>query len=149
MRRLFGKGVFWTIVVLLKKNIDFGGSDIPKRLTKSTKNSKNQLPNAEADFFCIFVILGDLGSLLGSLWGAFWEHFGEQNSEGFLEAFRREGRRPARTPLRPKRPIRTDGTDGRKAGLARPGPARGRADCLRFASPAEALGGLRFGGEEV
>ena len=76
VRQLSEKGVFWKIVVLLRKNIDFGGSGGPKRLHKTAKNSKNQLRKAEAGFFCIFCdfwrFWEPFGEPLGGILGAFW-----------------------------------------------------------------------------
>ncbi len=88
--------------------------------------------------FFVGVFGGNFGRYLGLFWcffaetvscSDFGEHFGRT-----LWSPRRTSRTPNKTLLITKGEAEQDPT--------RPRPARGRADCLRFALPAEAIGGL-------
>jgi hypothetical protein len=91
------------------------------------------------DFGQTLVDLGVSGGGLGEqflrfLVSKFWSDFSSHFWEGRRLPRRVTRRLLERTFGEPKGPAGQD--------LTRPRPTRGRADCLRFASPAEAIGGL-------
>ena len=106
-----------------------------------------------AHFFRFLVNFGGFWEAWGGWWAAFLEFLGlqkrEQNLRGFWGAFLRTpwlGRRATRWRLRLEKPLGMVGRHGMEwwgagGGSSTPWP-RGRADCLRFANPAEADWGL-------
>ena len=82
----------------------------------------------------VFVILGSQGGPLERLWEGFWKEKLETKKKSKNTRWRR-------WPRRDMRGLVGKGREGFGTGLIRHAlahPSDGRADCLRFASPAEA-----------
>ena len=84
------------------------------------------------------MILGSQGGPLERLWEGFWKEKLETKKKSKKRGWRR-------WPRRDTRGLVGKGREGFGTGLIRHAlahPPDGRADCLRFAHPAEAIGGL-------